>query len=43
MLLQEAQALNSRLDNLLQYLDPTSPQIGDVNMSKELADYFCNL
>lgn len=48
MLLQEAQALNFSLDNLLPYLDPTSPQIGDViaslqNMSKELADYFCNL
>lgn len=47
-LLQQAQALNSSLDDLLPYLDPTSPRIGDViaslqNMSKELADYFRNL
>jgi len=47
-LLQEAQALYSRLDNLLPYLDPTCPRIGDViaslqNLSKQLADYFCNL
>ena len=47
-LLQEAQALNSSLEDLLPYLDPTSPRIGDVisslqNMSKELADYFRNL
>ena len=47
-LLQEAQALNSSLDDLLSYLDPASPWIGDViaslqNVSKELADYFCNL
>ena len=47
-LLQEAQALNSSLDDLLPYLDPASPWIGDViaslqNVSKELADYFCNL
>ena len=47
-LLQEAQTLNSSLEDLLPYLDPTSPRIGDViaslqNMSKELADYFRNL
>ena len=47
-LLQEAQALNSSLDDLLPYLDPASPRIGDViaslqNLSKELADYFRNL
>lgn len=47
-LLQEAQALNSSLDDLLPYLDPASPWIGDViaslqNLSKELADYFRNL
>lgn len=46
-LLQQAQALNSSLDDLLPYLDPTSPRIGDViaslqNMSKELADYLRN-
>ena len=47
-LLQEAQALNSSLEDLLPYLDPTSPRIVDViaslqNMSKELANYFRNL
>ena len=47
-LLQEAQALNSSLDNLLPYLDPTSPRIGDViaslqDMSNQLTDYFRNL
>ena len=47
-LLQEAQALNSRLDNLLLSLSPTAPRIADViaslqNMSKELSDYFRNL
>lgn len=47
-LLQEAQALNSRQNNLSPYVDPTSPRIGDViaslqNMSKELTDYFRNL
>ena len=29
-LLQEAQTLNSSLEDLLPYLDPTSPRIGDV-------------
>jgi len=47
-LLREAQALNSRIDNLLPYLDPTCPRIDDViaslqNLYKQLADYFCNL
>ena len=47
-LLQEAQALNSRLDNLLLSLSPTAPRVADViaslqNMSKELSDYFRNL
>jgi len=43
---QEAQASNSSLDNLLPYLDPTSPRILIAslhNLSKQLADYFRNL
>ena len=47
-LLQKAQALNSRFENLLLFLNPTAPRVSDVitslqNMSKEITDYLRNL
>lgn len=47
-LLQQAQALRLRLENLLPHLDPTCPQVEDVavclkGMSQDLTGYFRNL
>lgn len=47
-LLQEAQALNSRYENLLLSLNPSAPWVAELiaslqNMSKEIIDYLHNL
>ena len=47
-LIQQAQALSSRLDSLLPFLDPNCPRVADVtasllNMAEDLKEYFCNL